>query len=41
MGAREYASRTSGRFDSVAALGALPIRLPGGETTCRCRNSPR
>jgi CzcA family heavy metal efflux pump len=32
MGEREYASRTSGRFDSVAGLGALPIRLPNGET---------
>jgi len=32
MGEREYASRTSGRFDSIAALGALPIRLPAGSS---------
>ncbi|MEW6677012.1 MAG: efflux RND transporter permease subunit [Pseudomonadota bacterium] len=32
MGSREYASRTTGRIDSVAALGALPIALPGGGT---------
>ncbi len=32
MGEREYASRTTGRVDSVAALGALPIRLPDGGT---------
>jgi multidrug efflux pump subunit AcrB len=32
MDAREYASRTAGRVDSVAALAALPIRLPAGGT---------
>ncbi|PKO30106.1 MAG: AcrB/AcrD/AcrF family protein [Betaproteobacteria bacterium HGW-Betaproteobacteria-7] len=32
MGAREYASRTTGRINSVAELGALPIRLPDGGT---------
>ncbi|MGD9951286.1 MAG: efflux RND transporter permease subunit [Burkholderiales bacterium] len=29
---QEYTSRTSGRLASVAALGALPIRLPNGES---------
>lgn len=32
MAGQEYASRTSGRLASVAALGALPIRLPNGES---------
>jgi len=32
MGEREYSSRTSGRFESIQALGALPIRLPNGES---------
>jgi len=30
MAGQEYTSRTAGRFASVAALGALPLRLPGG-----------
>jgi multidrug efflux pump subunit AcrB len=32
MAGQEYASRTAGRFTSIAALGALPIRLPNGES---------
>ena len=32
MAEQEYTSRTSGRLASVAALGALPIRLPNGES---------
>jgi CzcA family heavy metal efflux pump len=32
VGDQEYSSRTAGRFDSVAAIGALPIRLPGGQS---------
>jgi CzcA family heavy metal efflux pump len=32
MAGQEYTSRTSGRLASVAALGALPIRLPNGES---------
>jgi len=32
MDDREYASRTSGRFESVADLAAMPVRLPSGET---------
>ncbi len=31
VGEQEYTSRTSGRLDSVAAIGALPLRLPGGQ----------
>ena len=30
-GAQEYSSRTAGRLTSVAAIAALPVRLPGGE----------
>ncbi len=30
MAGQEYSSRTAGRLASVAALGALPIRLPNG-----------
>ncbi|MFH1604353.1 MAG: efflux RND transporter permease subunit [Pseudomonadota bacterium] len=30
MAGQEYSSRTAGRLRSVAALGALPIRLPNG-----------
>ncbi len=32
MTGQEYTSRTAGRFATVAALGALPIRLPSGES---------
>jgi len=32
MAGQEYTSRTAGRIASVAALGALPIRLPNGES---------
>ena len=32
MQGQEYTSRTAGRIASVAALGALPIRLPNGES---------
>jgi multidrug efflux pump subunit AcrB len=32
MAGQEYTSRTSGRVASVAALAALPIRLPSGES---------
>jgi len=32
MAGQEYTSRTAGRIASVAALGALPIRLPSGES---------
>ncbi len=32
MTGQEYTSRTAGRLTSVAALGALPIRLPNGES---------
>jgi CzcA family heavy metal efflux pump len=32
MGVQEYTSRTAGRLASVAAIGALPIRLAGGAT---------
>ncbi len=32
MAGQEYTSRTSGRIESVAALAALPIRLPNGES---------
>jgi CzcA family heavy metal efflux pump len=32
MTGHEYTSRTAGRFATVAALGALPIRLPNGES---------
>jgi CzcA family heavy metal efflux pump len=32
LGAQEYTSRTAGRLDSVAAVAALPIALPGGGT---------
>ncbi|MDH4324301.1 MAG: efflux RND transporter permease subunit [Betaproteobacteria bacterium] len=32
MSGQEYTSRTAGRVQSVAALGALPIRLPNGES---------
>jgi len=31
VGEQEYTSRTSGRLNSVAAIGALPLRLPGGQ----------
>jgi len=31
-GEQEYTSRTAGRFASVAAIGALPLRLAGGES---------
>jgi CzcA family heavy metal efflux pump len=31
VGAQEYTSRTSGRLASVAAIGALPLRLPDGK----------
>ncbi len=30
MSGQEYTSRTAGRLQSIAALGALPIRLPNG-----------
>jgi len=32
MAGQEYTSRTAGRIATVAALGALPIRLPNGES---------
>jgi multidrug efflux pump subunit AcrB len=32
MAGQEYTSRTAGRLTSVEALGALPIRLPSGES---------
>ena len=32
MAGQEYTSRTAGRLTSVAALGALPIRLPNGDS---------
>jgi len=32
MAGQEYTSRTAGRLATVAALGALPIRLPNGES---------
>lgn len=32
MAAQEYASRTAGRFDTVAAIGALPVRLADGRS---------
>ncbi|MGE0875031.1 MAG: efflux RND transporter permease subunit [Burkholderiales bacterium] len=32
MAGQEYASRTAGRFRSIAAIGALPIRLPAGNS---------
>ena len=32
MAGQEYSSRTAGRLKSIAALGALPIRLPNGGT---------
>jgi CzcA family heavy metal efflux pump len=32
MAGQEYTSRTAGRLKTVAALGALPIRLPNGES---------
>jgi len=32
MAGQEYTSRTAGRLTSVAALGALPIRLPSGDS---------
>ena len=32
MAGQEYTSRTAGRVASVAALGALPIRLPSGKS---------
>ncbi len=31
VGEQEYTSRTSGRLASVAAIGALPLRLPSGK----------
>lgn len=32
MGGQEYASRTAGRLTNVAAIAALPVRLPSGES---------
>lgn len=32
MGEQEFTSRTAGRLTSIAALGALPVPLPRGET---------